>query len=131
MKRTPLKRSNKPLRKRSKSKATIDRADRALQDYFRREYPDNKCECCGGQFELMHHHLLKSNSNAGRYNHDNLIFLCKICHARLHFGQLNVISIYSVKRGEEWVNKMAELKKVRKSHYGKKELEEIIQKYVD
>jgi len=137
MKRSWIKRKpTKPLKRTKLRKKSLQpmptlrrKADRALQDWFRREYPDNKCECCGGQYEVMHHHILKSNSNAARFNHDNLIFLCSKCHSSLHFGNLNLISIYTAKRGNEWVEKMVELKKVKVSHYGKKALEVIIKKY--
>src|SRR3990167_10237221 len=116
------------MRKRSKSKATLDKADRALQDWFRRNYPDDKCEVCGKKAEVRHHHLEKSKSNAGRYNHDNLIVLCHFCHSKIVFGDNNIVAIYSIRRGEEWLEKMKQLKKVKKQYYSKKELEEIIKK---
>lgn len=117
------------LRKRSKSKATIDKADRALQDWYRFTYPEKKCESCGKPFEVMHHHNEKSKSNAGRFLEDNLIFLCHKCHASIHFQNHNVVAIYSTKRGEAWVQRMVELKRVMRASYSKKELEEIIEKY--
>ena len=118
-----------PLRKRSKSKATIDKADRALQDWFRATYPNNKCEVCGGQFQVMHHHIEKSKSNAGRYEHDNLIFICHSCHSKITFGYNNVIATYSAKRGIKWVEKMQELSKISKQYYTKGELEVIMLRY--
>lgn len=117
------------MRKRSKNKATIDKADRSLQDAYRRKYKRMSCEVCGRRFEVVHHHLEKSKSNAGRYFYRNLIFLCFKCHARLHFGDNNIIAIYSTKRGRKWVLDMIELKKVKRPAYSKKELEGIINKY--
>ena len=121
------------LRKRSKSKATLDIADRALQDYFRAKYPKHKCEVagCGRIFSLMHHHLEKSISNEGRFNHDNLIFICKFHHDKIHLSgdRAQIIAKYSLTKGEEWVKRMDELRKIRKPYYAKKELEAIIKLY--
>src|SRR3990167_9198600 len=131
MKRSSLKRGKSnlkrsPLRKRSKSKATIDIADRKLQDWYRFIYRGTRCEVCGAPFNVMHHHLLKSQSNAGRYEHNNLIFICFRCHSALHFGDNNIVATYSIRRGEEWIEKMKKLKQVKKQYYTKRELEEII-----
>lgn len=129
MKKSWIKRGNKPLKKRSKSKATIDKADRALQDWFRREYKGTPCENCGVPFEVMHHHIEKSKSNAGRYHHDNLIFLCHKCHAKITFDDHQVVANYTLKRGQDWFNRMRDLKRVSRPSYGKKELESLIEKY--
>lgn len=117
------------LRRRSKSKVTIDKADRALQDWFRATYKGKKCEVCNAPFQVMHHHNEKSKSNAGRYDHDNLIFLCHKCHSKITFGDNNIVATYSQKRGKEWLDRMWKLRAVRRPLYGKKELEEIIKKY--
>ncbi len=117
------------LKKRSKSKATLNKADRALQDWYRWKYPDDKCEVCGVGAEVRHHHIEKSKSNAGRYLDDNLVASCHKCHSKIIFGDNNVVAIYSVRRGEEWVARMEILKREKKSYYTKKELEEIIEKY--
>ena len=119
----------KNLRRRSKSKATLDKADRALQDYYRARYTGARCEVCGKPFETMHHHLLKSQSNAGRFERINLIFICHKCHSKISFGDLTGVARYSSKRGLKWVEKIETLKKVRKQYYTKKELEAIIKKY--
>ena len=117
------------MRHRSKSKATLDKADKALQNWFRRIYPDKKCEVCFQPFQVMHHHLEKSKSNAGRFNHDNLVFLCHRCHSKIIFGNHNVVATYSLQRGAEWLAKMKSLAKVQKQYYTKRELENIIEKY--
>ena len=122
-----------PLRKRGKSKATIDKADRALQDWFRAMYPNKKCEVagCRNTFSLMHHHLEKSISNAGRYNHDNLIFICKFHHDKIHLSgdRAQIIAKYTITKGKDWVKRMDKLRKESKGHYGKKELETLIKNY--
>ena len=117
------------MKKRSKSKATLDKADRKLQDWFRDTYPNDKCEVCGNPAQVRHHHIKKSKSNAGRYHHDNLIALCHKCHSKILFGDNNVVAIYSIKRGPEWLERMKKLKTIRKQYYTKGELEQIINKY--
>src|SRR3990167_7859874 len=119
MRKSWLKKGKKKLRKRAKSKATIDKADRALQDWFRKTYPQAKCEICGGQYQVMHHHLRKSESNAGRYHHPNLIFICDPCHTSVSFGNMQLVAIYSAKRGPVWVEEMTKLKKIKRPSYGK------------
>ncbi len=117
------------MRKRSKSKATIDKADRALQDWYRRECPDKKCEICGAPFQLLHHHILKSKSNHLRFNEKNLIFICSSCHFKLHHGYPNLSAVYASKRGKEWVDWIEKEARARRLPYRKKELEEIIERY--
>jgi hypothetical protein len=119
----------KYLRKRSRNplNALKRKADKALQEWHRAHYKE-ECECCGKPFELMHHHLPKSQSSFGRYNHDNLIFLCKVCHNALHFGTYNIVSTYTLKRGKRWKKKIDWMRQ----QYLKltpKYLEEIIEKY--
>ena len=117
------------LRKRSKSKATLDKTDKAVQDFYRDKFPKRRCEVCGGQYQVIHHHNEKSKSNAGRFCEDNFVFLCHKCHAKIIFGDNNVVATYSVRRGMDWVKRMEVLKKVPKQSYTKKELEGIIEKY--
>jgi hypothetical protein len=77
----------------------------------------------------MHHHIEKSASNAGRYLDDNLIFLCRACHARIHFQDHNVVATYSARRGSDWVEREKILKTMRRPPYTIKELEEIRRMY--
>jgi len=44
---------------------------------------EKKCQRCGFPYELDVHH--KTYKNLGRENLDDLIVLCKSCHAREHF----------------------------------------------
>lgn len=120
------------LRRKSKNpiKKAKDEADTALQNAYRRNYPTEKCESCGNQFYCMHHHLPKSRSNAGRYEHKNLIFICKPCHDEISFnGGSQIVARYTIKRGKEWVNEMDKLEKNRRASFGIKELKKIKQKY--
>ena len=100
MKRTKLKRKSK-----SELRKLTDTADRALQDYYRREYPDKKCESCGVPFELMHHFIEKSRSTYLRYANENLIFLCHRCHSLHHqFHDQSIMGRVVANRGVEWLN---------------------------
>ena len=106
MKRTKLKRKSKSLLKK-----TTDLADRALQDFYRREYPNEKCEACGRQFELMHHFYEKSQSARLRFEHKNLIFLCHGCHFRHHrTGDQDIMNTVILKRGTRWLKNLRKLK---------------------
>jgi len=119
------------MKKRSKQKSLIDRADRELQDAYRRRFKGKLCESCGlKEFYCVHHHSPKSRSNAGRYHKKNLIFICKLCHDEISFnGGSQVIARYSVKRGKKWVKEMDLLVKERRGAFGKKELKKIISYY--
>lgn len=93
------------IKKKSKSnlRILIDEADRALQNWFRLEYAGTSCESCGNPFELMHHYYEKSRSSFLRFDHRNLIFICKRCHALHHqFHDQRVMARVIVKRGIKW-----------------------------
>jgi len=107
MKKTPLNKKSKNPVKRAK-----DRADTSLQKSYRRNYPNERCEACGKQFNLMHHHIEKCNSMFARWMQpDNLIFLCKECHQNIHFGNADAVSKYSIKRGTGWLKRIVEMRK--------------------
>jgi len=116
------------MKKRAKSKATTDIADKELQNAYRRRYAGEFCESCLIQpFQVIHHHILKSKSNYLRFKQPkNYIKLCHFCHSRIIFGDNQIVARYSLKRGKKWVKKMDELRKIRKSHYSKAELNDII-----
>ena len=112
------------LRRKSKNpiRKAKDEADYSLQCAYRRNY-NKKCECgCGRLFNLVHHHILKSQSNFLRYHKDNLIFLAKFCHDKLHFGDLQIVARYTANKGKKWVAKMDKLKQISRSPYSLKEL---------
>ena len=136
IKRSPLKRGNSrlkrtPLRRKSKNprKKLINRADTALQDYYRVKWADVPCEGCGGKMELCHHYVLKSHSNRLRYEEINLIPVCKSCHSKVHgFNGEIVNAQITLNRGQDWLNKIRELEREH-IKLGIKDLEEIIIKY--
>jgi len=124
MKKTFLKRKSKNPRKK-----LIDIADRALQDWYRKEYPNEPCLVCGNKTDLRHHFIDKSRSNRLRYEPINLIPLCFKCHYKAHFGSENLIGAeIQVKKGKKWLEK---IKQIEKEHITlpPKVLEEIIRKY--
>jgi len=117
----------KILRKKGKNplNRAKERADKALQDSYRRNYSE-KCESCGLPFDLMHHHIEKAQSLFARYKQPaNLIFLCNDCHNQIHFYNRNPVSAYSIKRGEKWQKEMIEMRKQPKPKIGIKVLKEI------
>jgi 5-methylcytosine-specific restriction endonuclease McrA len=122
----------KRLRRKSKNplKRLKEKADRALQDWYRAEYEGEKCEACPAEFELMHHHLPKSQSNYGRYKQPaNLIFLCKKCHNALHFGMYDVVSKYSLGRGKEWEKEINHIRQQTDFRLKTTYLNEVIEYY--
>ena len=124
MKRTRLKKNSY-----SELRKLITKADRALQDWYRREYKGTPCESCGKPFELMHHFIEKSRSTFLRFLKLNLIFLCRSCHSLHHqFHDASVHARIIAKRGIKWLNKLLELKGEYMS-LTKKVAEEIIEKY--
>ena len=131
--KSPLKRSSKPLkrtklRRRSKSKATLDKADRQLQDWYRAQKLD--CEVCGAKQQVMHHFVPKSLSNNLRFDEYNLIPLCHACHFEHHHkGNPTIHGTIIAKKGWEWYEWIQEARSVHRPPYTKKELESIIEKY--
>lgn len=119
------------LRRRSKNprRKLQSEVDAGLQNWFRANYSNYKCEGCGAPFELMHHHVEKSKSNAGRYYHPNLIFLCKKCHNKIHFHDHQVVAIYSTKRGKKWVEEMDKLRQKKTPAFSIKQLLKIKKRY--
>ena len=121
------------MRKKSKNPRRLeqDKADRALQDYYREKYKGHPCEVCGRPFDLMHHHVEKSKSNFLRYDERNLIFLCRECHNKIHFQDHQVVSVYSIKRGKEWVDEMNKLRLLKMDPRSINELRNIKWMYTD
>ena len=46
------------------------------------------CQLCGNVKDIQVHHL-KSKGSGGNDTPDNLISLCKYCHAKTHSGQIS------------------------------------------
>lgn len=78
------------------------KADRSLQDHFRRI--KTKCEICGKPYQVAHHFITKASSNYLRYEEKNLIFICRSCHTKIHLSQDPVIIAKIVQlRGKKWL----------------------------
>lgn len=119
------------MRKRSKSKILLDKADRCVQDWFRKHYPKQKCESCGIRtFYCVHHFIEKSKSNNLRYNLLNLIFICRHCHSLHHsFGDATIHAKIQNKKGNEWWQKLQKEYKKKRASFTIKELNDIIRMY--
>jgi hypothetical protein len=122
------------LRKHSPSKALLNRADRALQDWFRAN-TDDKCVICGRKAELRHHHILKSKCNRLRYDERNLIPLCSRCHCLVHgsfrasSGQGYLLDEYILKKGKRWHDYLMRKQREPKLELTESYLKGIIEKY--
>ena len=102
MKRTPLRKKSK-----SELRKAVDKADRSLQDWYRRHFPDDKCESCGGRAELRHHFIEKSRSTYLRFHKINLIALCSKCHTAHHLGHdSRVMARVVLKKGDMWLDEL-------------------------
>ena len=104
------------------------KADRLMQDYFTKKYPN--CEMCGKPVSCMHHFHPKSVSSALRYYEPNLIPVCNGCHLGFHSQRsAQMASRLIAKRGVEWSNDLLKKKeqiiKTNQTYY-----KEIIDKYV-
>lgn len=112
MKRTPRKPTK--LRKQSKLplRTLLTRADRALQDWYRREWQGLSCEVCSRPFDLMHHFIPKSQSARLRFEDTNLVPLCHGCHFRLHnTGDPNIEATILKFRGWKWYDNLKLLRR--------------------
>lgn len=106
------------------------KADRALQDAFRRNNPDKKCEMClVNEFQVMHHFIWKSQSNYLRYDEKNLIFVCNPCHSKFHAfpDPIYPIKVHQM-RGPEWT-KYIETHRHKLKSDNRIEIMEIIKHY--
>ena len=107
-----------------------EQADRALQDWYRRHYPNKFCEMCNvSRFYCMHHFITKASSNFLRYDTRNLVFVCKGCHSKFHkFIEPTYPITLRQSRGLEWVEYIEERRYLKK-YDNRKELEKLINYY--
>ena len=91
----------------NKLKALKNKADRLLQQVY---VPKNPvCLVCGGVTSEMHHYVQKSLSSNLRYDPDNLIPLCRACHAKHHLaGDPYIVETICRVRGEAWADRIQE-----------------------
>lgn len=107
-----------------------ERADSAVQDWYRRYYLNGVCEMCNARlFYCVHHFIEKSASNYLRYDRKNLVRVCKSCHSKFHKF---IDPEYPIKlaqiRGSEWVQYIKDRRHLLKTD-NRKELEGIIDYY--
>ena len=121
----------RPKRKKLPSIGDLKKkADRAVQDAYRRDNPGKKCEMClVNEFQVMHHFIWKSQSNYLRYVEKNLVFVCNPCHSKFHAFPDPTYPIKLAKmRGPEWVEYIESHKRKLKDD-NRKELITIIDRY--
>jgi len=100
-----------------------------MQDYYRREFPEEKCLLCEDLATVRHHFILNSMSNRLRYDPINFIPLCKGCHHKAHFSSSNEVGAEIGQiMGEEWLDALKEAKKEHLT-ITKKFLDKIITQY--
>lgn len=105
-----------PKPKKEKSKEYwANKADRLYQE-IGRILSEGMCEVCGGDQQVTHHFIKKSQSTGLRYDIMNGIHLCNKCHCAIHQGKRdNVTGLIVANRGAKW---MYELELKRKELVG-------------
>lgn len=94
-----------------KQKALKKKLDRLLQ---LKHVPLNpKCLVCGDRTSEMHHYIKKSHSNNLRYDKNNIVPLCKVCHCKHHIsGDPRIHQVILKKKGHAWAEKLEEKRRV-------------------
>lgn len=107
---------HKKAKRRYSIKPLKNKADRALQDWYRAKHAGHRCEAeCGSAFQVMHHYVPKSQSAGLRFEPENLIFLCHGCHFRHHrTGDPDVMGTVLQRRGMKWLAVVKTLRLARK-----------------
>ena len=100
------------------------KADKALQDHYRRVV--KCCELCGKSFQVAHHFIHKSQSNYLRYDKENFIFLCNSCHSKFHSFPEPTMAIRVLQiRSKKWYDYIQRNRhKIKRDN--RKELEELL-----
>ncbi|MEI6529656.1 MAG: hypothetical protein WCN88_04685 [Candidatus Falkowbacteria bacterium] len=80
-----VKKEKKPRKQKTEKQKLQEEADKLYQEVGR-ELNDS-CLICGGEYSCLHHFIRKSQSTALRYDLENGIPICHICHCRIHTGQ--------------------------------------------
>lgn len=77
MKRTPLRRQGR------KGKAAAKAVADQIPALFKRS--GGKCERCGSRWSAKDpHHLIPRQDRKGEHDLENLVYLCRSCHSRIH-----------------------------------------------
>jgi len=108
-----LRRSKLKPESKNEWRKLVKRADRHLQDYYRRE--PMACEVCGNLAYAMHHFIPKSQSAGLRFEDINLVAICASCHTRHHLGGDPLVHGTIMKnKGMRWYKKLEKIKLERK-----------------
>lgn len=59
---------------------------------------EHRCRCCGRSNVLLHHHHIVFRSKQGPDTTENILLLCRFCHALLHARQLWIFGKNADKR---------------------------------
>ena len=91
------KRGKKPITQKLR-----DDADKLLQEKFCSV--NRSCLVCGNSNGVVgHHYIFKSQSNYLRFDMDNLVPLCPVCHTKLHLsGDPDIVATILKKKGMAW-----------------------------
>lgn len=95
------------------------KADAVLQELNRKTF--EYCEVCGGENQVGHHFIKKSQSIGLRYDMSNIISLCNRCHCSIHQGKSDMVTgkIVAV-RGIKWLYELeTKAKELRGLNYSK------------
>lgn len=86
MKRMPLRRSRKPIARRAPLRSWSHRPGWRQARSFVKGRADGRCEaslpCCVGRGAHAHH--IQMRSQGGTDEPGNLLWVCALCHARIH-----------------------------------------------
>lgn len=116
--------------KKSAHTKLLEKADRALQDWYRAKYPAKKCESCGAPFELMHHFVEKGRSGRLRFEKKNLIFICTKCHSLHHvFHDSSIMLKITARKGRKWAEELLAMKGEKGFQLTNEFLESMVEKY--
>jgi 5-methylcytosine-specific restriction endonuclease McrA len=95
------------MRKKKTPKSELEKELNNLwKDTSRKVYPV-KCLVCEGNLSTYHHFIPKSRSLALRYDIQNSIPICQICHYKIHFSSkpsevYEIVQTIIKKRGDNW-----------------------------
>lgn len=112
----PKKKTAKRKQKRTKlptTKKMRNKCDKLLTPILKAKYQYcflQGSKNCYNYSQVAHHHILKSQCSALRYEIENLIPLCHSCHCMLHNHESYWSSVIVEKKGLNWFRELEEKK---------------------
>ena len=107
----------------------ISKLHKKLDKQIQQERTETKCLSCGGQAQVYHHYIPKSQSTYLRYREENLIPLCVSCHFKIHkISDPEVVRNIQKNKGDEWCDWISEHRNIMVKR-NKLYLEELKEKY--